>query len=99
MPAAAIPALNSVGFARCFSLEATRPSATEIAKLADILPPGTQLYLTAVPKQDTRELVMAAATLRKVGLEPVAHVAARRLTSAAMLQELLTRFHGEADMR
>jgi methylenetetrahydrofolate reductase (NADPH) len=99
MPAAAISAFDSAGFARCFSLEATRPSSVEIAKLADILPRGTPLYLTAVPKQDIRELVMAAATLRKAGLEPVAHIAARRLAGAALLQELLTRFHGEADMR
>ena len=99
MPAAAISAFDSAGFARCFSLEATRPSSVEIAKLADILPRGTPLYLTAVPKQDIRELVTAAATLRKAGLEPVAHIAARRLAGAALLQELLTRFHGEADMR
>lgn len=99
MPAAAIPVFDSAGFARCFSLEATRPSATEITKLADILPRDTPLYLTAVPTQDTHELVMAAAALRKAGLEPVAHIAARRLASAAMLQGLLARFHGEADMR
>lgn len=99
MPAAAISAFDSAGFARCFSLEATRPSSVEIAKLADILPRGTPLYLTAVPKQDIRELVTAAATLRKAGLEPVAHIAARRLAGTALLQELLTRFHGEADMR
>ena len=99
MPAAAISAFDSAGFARCFSLEATRPSSVEIAKLADILPRGTPLYLTAVPKQDIRELVTAAATLRKAGLEPVAHIAARRLAGAGLLQELLTRFRGEADMR
>jgi len=99
MPAAAISAFDSAGFARCFSLEATRPSLVEIAELADILPRGTPIYLTAVPKQNTRELVTAAATLRKAGLEPVAHIAARRFTDAASLQELLTRFHGEADMR
>jgi len=99
MPAAAVPASDPVAFARHFSLEATRPTASEIAALADSLPRGTPLYLTAVPTQDTRERVMAAAALRKVGLEPVAHIAARRLASAGALQDLLTRFHGEADMR
>lgn len=99
MPANAIPAFDSAGFARRFSLETTRPSATEITKLADILPRDTPLYLTAVPTQDTHELVMAAAALRKAGLEPVAHIAARRLAGAGLLQELLTRLRGEADMR
>src|ERR1017187_7055409 len=68
-------------FARSFSLEATRPSAAELAGLPELLPPGTPVYLSAVPTVDPRELVTAAASLRKAGLEPVAHVAARRLGS------------------
>lgn len=86
-------------FARNFSLEATRPNAGEIAALAAILPPATQVYLTAVPAIDTKELVAAAAALRKAGLDPVAHIAARRLASAGKLQELLKGLRAEADMR
>jgi methylenetetrahydrofolate reductase (NADPH) len=96
---AAIPASASADFARRFSLEATRPTSAEIAALADILPRGTPLYLTAVPTQDRHELVTAAAAVRKAGLEPVAHIAARRIAGASLLQELLVRLHGEADMR
>ncbi len=86
-------------FARDFSLEATRPNAAEIAALAAILPPATPVFITAVPTIDTGELVAAAAGLRKAGLEPVAHIAARRLASAGQLGELLDRLRGEADMR
>jgi methylenetetrahydrofolate reductase (NADPH) len=86
-------------FARRFSLEATRPNAREIAGLAAILPRDTPLYLTAVPTQDSRELVAAAAALRKAGIEPIAHIAARRLASADALKELLAGLRGEADMR
>src|SRR6476659_7388564 len=96
---AASPAPDAAGFARHFSLEATRPGAAEIATLADTLPRGTPLYLTAVPTQDTHELVAAAAGVRTAGLEPVAHIAARRIAGASLLQELLTRLRGEADMR
>jgi methylenetetrahydrofolate reductase (NADPH) len=85
--------------ARDFSLEATRPTAAEIAALAEILPSGTPVYLTAVPSIDTRELAIAAAALRKAGLEPVTHIAARRLADAAQLRELLAGVRGEADMR
>ena len=99
MPAGAVPAFDPAAFARRFSLEATRPSATEIAALADILPRGTPLYLTAVPTQDARELVATAAALRKAGIEPLAHIAARRFASADALQELLKGLRGEADMR
>jgi methylenetetrahydrofolate reductase (NADPH) len=82
-----------------FSLEATRPNAAEIAALAAILPPGTQVYLTAVPGVDPQTQIEAAAALRKAGLEPVAHIAARRIASAAQLDELLSGLRGEADMK
>jgi methylenetetrahydrofolate reductase (NADPH) len=95
----AVPVLETAAFARSFSLEATRPDATEIAALAAILPPATPVYLTAVPTIEPGELVTAAAALRKAGLEPVAHVAARRLASTDQLSELLIGLRMEADIR
>jgi methylenetetrahydrofolate reductase (NADPH) len=95
----AAPASEASALARRFSLETTRPGAAEIAALAEILPRGTPLYLTAVPTQDAGELIKAAAALRKSGMEPVAHIAARRLASADALRELLAGLRGEADMR
>jgi methylenetetrahydrofolate reductase (NADPH) len=86
-------------FARNFSLEATRPNAGEIAALADLLPPGTPVYFSAVPTIEPPELIAAAALLRKSGLEPVVHIAARRIRGAADLQNLLASLHGEADVR
>jgi len=86
-------------FARCFSIEATRPGAAEIDKLAAILPQGTPVYITAVPTQTLEELGSTAARVRKAGLEPIAHLAARRLGSAADLQDFLRMLRGEADVR
>ena len=97
MPAA--PAPDAAVFAGHFSLEATRPTAAEIAALADIIPPATPIYFSAVPTITPQEIVAAAASLRKAGLEPIIHVAARRLASAAALQELLSGLRGEADVR
>jgi methylenetetrahydrofolate reductase (NADPH) len=97
--AAVSPATDAGVFAQRFSLEATRPGAAEIAALAGVLPTGTPLYLTAVSKQDAPELADAAAASRKAGFEPVPHLAARRLESAAALQDLLARMRGEADIR
>jgi methylenetetrahydrofolate reductase (NADPH) len=88
-----------MSFAGNFSLEATRPNAAEIATLAGILPPGTPVYLTAVPTVDVRSQIGAAASLRKAGLEPVAHIAARRIASAGQLNELLSGLRAEADMK
>jgi methylenetetrahydrofolate reductase (NADPH) len=86
-------------FARRFSLEATRPNVTEIASLAEILPAGTPVYFTAVPTVGPREVIEAAVNLRKAGLEPVVHIAARRLPGADALNELLKGLHGEAQVR
>jgi methylenetetrahydrofolate reductase (NADH) len=86
-------------FARTFSIEATRPNAGEIAALAEILPPATPVYFSAVPTITPQELIAAAALLRKSGLEPVVHIAARRMRAAADLQNLLAGLRGEADVR
>src|SRR4029078_1245323 len=97
MPAA--PAPDAAVFAGHFSLEATRPNAAEIAALADVVPPATPIYFSAVPTITRQEVIAAAASLRKAGLEPIIHVAARRLASAADLQELLAGPRGGADVR
>jgi methylenetetrahydrofolate reductase (NADPH) len=90
---------QSAAFARNFSLEATRPNAAEIASLGELLPRDTPVYFSAVPTVTPHELVTAAALLRKGGLEPVIHIAARRIGAAADLQDLLTRLHADADVR
>ena len=97
--ASAMAPARTAGFARTFSVEGTRPSVDEIAQLGEILPAGTQVYVTAVPTAAPDETVAAAAALRKTGLEPVVHIAARRLASEAQLKDLLARLRGEADTR
>jgi methylenetetrahydrofolate reductase (NADPH) len=82
-----------------FSLEATRPSADELARLAGCLAPGTPIYLSRVPTETSVEQAAAAARIRVAGFEPVPHVAARRLASERELAEFLARIRGEADIR
>ena len=79
-----------------FSIEATRPSAEEVAALAAIAPSGTRVYVSAVPKRPAQEAIEAAAQLRKAGFEPVPHLAARGFASAHALDDFLTRLSGEA---
>jgi len=93
------PAHDPDAFTRRFSLEATRPDADEVARLAAILPAGTSVYVSAVPTVGPAELISIAANLRKAGLEPVAHIAARRLPGADVLQNLLAGLREEADVR
>src|SRR5262245_20572275 len=84
------PRMTTDILARKFAVEATRPSAPEVAQLREILEPGTSVYVTAVPTGTAEEIVTAAAALRNAGLEPVVHVAARRLKSAESLQDMLS---------
>jgi methylenetetrahydrofolate reductase (NADPH) len=91
--------MTTAGFARSFSLEATRPDAAEIDKIATLLPKGTPVYFSAVPTITPNEVAAAARSLRRAGLEPVVHIAARRIRAAAELQDVLVRLRGEADIK
>jgi len=86
-------------FARGFSLEATRPSADDVAALAAIAPAGTRVYLSAVPTRPVDEAIGAAALLRGAGFEPVPHLAVRNFASTIAFDEFLSRARAEADVR
>jgi methylenetetrahydrofolate reductase (NADPH) len=78
-----------------FSLEATRPSAADIAALA-VLRRGTRIYISAVANRAAGESIAAAVRLRAAGFEPVPHVAVRNFASIASLDDFLARLNGEA---
>ena len=79
-----------------FSLEATRPTADDVAALAGIVPAGTSVYVTAVPRRPAREAIETAARMRTAGFEPVPHLAVRGFASALELDDFLGRASGEA---
>jgi methylenetetrahydrofolate reductase (NADPH) len=86
-------------FMRGYSIEATRPTADDIAALADIVPAGTSIYVSAVPGQRTDEMVEHAARLRKRGFEPVPHLAVRAFATAGEIDRLLGRLSAEAGVQ
>jgi methylenetetrahydrofolate reductase (NADH) len=86
-------------FMRSFSLEATRPSADEIAALADIAPAGTQVYVSALPTRPAKEPIEAATRLRAAGFEPVPHLAVRNFSTVALVDDFLARMTGEAGVQ
>ena len=89
------PAARIAAFMAGFSIEATRPSAADIAALA-VLKRGTRLYLSAVPNRPAEESLAAAIQVRAAGLEPVPHVAVRNFASEQALDDFLARLNGEA---
>ena len=86
-------------FVRGFSLEATRPSADDVADLVDTAPKGTRVYVSAVSTHPVRESIEAAIELRKAGFEPVPHLAVRNFATADELDAFLTRMNGEAGVQ
>src|SRR5207302_9456446 len=83
-------------FTRGFSLEATRPSAEEVAALAEIAPAGRRVYVSAVPTRPAQDILDAALRLRAAGFEPVPHLAVRNFAGARALDDFLARVTGEA---
>jgi methylenetetrahydrofolate reductase (NADPH) len=86
-------------FMRGFSLEATRPTADDVAALKAAAPAGTYVYLSAVLTRPQEEVVEQAARVRAAGLEPVPHLAVRNFANADALRRFLDRLTGEAGVR
>jgi len=90
---------DAANFMRGWSLEATYPTAADIMALRALVPPGTRLYLSALPNQPYERLVASACSVRAAGLEPVPHVAARHYPSRAALDACLDAFAEKAAVR
>ena len=86
-------------FMRGYSIEATRPSADDVAALGGIVPEGTSVYLSAVPTQHRDEAVEHASRLRRAGFEPVPHIAVRAFESVGAVDRFLERLTTEARVR
>ena len=84
---------------RNFSIETTVREAQRIEKYGDFVRTGTQFYIAHVPGTSPPETAALAKRLRQEGMEPVPHIVARRIESAAALDEILRRFVGEAGVR
>jgi methylenetetrahydrofolate reductase (NADPH) len=79
-----------------FSIETTVRESQRIDRYADIVPEGTKLYIAHVPGTLPQDTVALAARLRRERMEPVPHIVARRIESAAALDEVLGQLVGEA---
>ncbi len=69
------------------SLEMSPDRAGDAAGIAAQLPAGTRVYVNHLPRHRLEQSLAALASVHAAGLEPVPHIAARRVTSR---QELVT---------
>ena len=69
----------------------------QLAELSDHFSPGIDVTVTFLPGDDYRRNVETAAALRRLGFNPVLHIAAREIRSHEALDDFLARARGEAD--
>jgi methylenetetrahydrofolate reductase (NADH) len=76
------------------SIEISPKHALEFPDLGETLPSGARIYITDVGTHDTRDMARACERLAGFGLYPVPHIAARRLTNTADLEDKVKRYAG-----
>ena len=93
------PQADLRGLLRGFSLEVSARDTQAIDRAAEWLPAGTEVYLNWIPGDTHHRTIAAAAKLRRAGLTPVPHVAARFLSGFTQLADFVARLAGEAEVR
>jgi methylenetetrahydrofolate reductase (NADPH) len=97
--APAAPAAELAGCAAdlvaCGSLEMSPDRAGEVQAVAALLPVGTKVYVNHLPRHALPGSLPALSALRAAGLEPVPHIAARRVLSRPELRTFLEHAVGE----
>ena len=90
------PGGTLAGLLRDYSTEVTPRDLRSIEAAADLLPRGAEVFIAAVPGETPDRMVEAAVRLRRSGLTPVPHVAARNLASLDAADRFIGRLRDEA---
>lgn len=77
------------------SIEIAPRERAEIERVAEVLPVNTCIYVPAPAARPLAETLAAVAAIRRAGLDPVPHIAARRFASRVELKEFLALAVGE----
>jgi methylenetetrahydrofolate reductase (NADPH) len=81
------------------SLEIGAHRPQDAREIAALLPAGTPVYVNHLPRHRLLDTLPTLVAVREAGLEPVPHIAARRIRDRAELQAYLARATGEAGVR
>jgi methylenetetrahydrofolate reductase (NADPH) len=82
--------------ARQGSIETTARNPGEIDGYPFLVPKGSDVYAAWTPGMPAAHIVSVAGRLRRMGMNPVPHIAARKLPDAAAAAALLARLRDEA---
>lgn len=80
------------------SLEMSASGSAEVRAIAALRPVGSRVYVNHLPGHAVAVALPTLVSLRAHGLEPVPHIAARRLTSRDEARSFLDRAVAEADV-
>jgi len=86
------------GILKNYSVELTARDKKSLDLAKDLLEPGTEVFIAALPNDKVDDVVAACARLRQDGLTPVPHVVARNIENLQALDTLLGRLVAEAGM-
>ena len=86
----------ATGLVAAGSLEMSADAAADVPSIAARLPVGTRVYVNHSPRHALADLLPALAAVRKAGLEPIPHMAARRIRSRAQVLSFLERARDES---
>ncbi len=81
------------------SLEMGAHRPQDARDIAALLPGGTPVYVNHLPRHKLLDTLPTLVAVREAGLEPVPHIAARRINDRAELQTFLTRAVCDAGVR
>jgi methylenetetrahydrofolate reductase (NADPH) len=75
----------------CGSLEMGADAPDDACRIAELLPAGTPVYVNHLPRHPLEHGLKALVALSELNLEPVPHMAARRIGSRAEVRSFLSR--------
>ena len=81
------------------SLEMGAHRPGDARRIAEMLPAGTLVYVNHLPRHSLEDTLRGLNAAREAGLEPVPHVAARRVTSKGELTSFLRRAVRDAGIK
>lgn len=82
-----------------WSIEVMPRTAAKIDDFRSILPAGTRIYIAQVDGTPLEDMVTTAKRLNAEGFPVMPHIPARSIASRDVLEDLLNRYRGEADVR
>ena len=89
----------AVSLLRSASIEMAASRADDVERLASLLPAGTAVFVSHLPRHSLSQSIVALRAIRNAGFWPVPHIAARRVASCDELRRFIEQAHSSCGVR